>query len=175
MMSRDSCLCFATVRADETWMFRSGGRAQPVDSVVVGAAHAILCINMQDVCQVWAVQYGQGGGDDWCSSPTARLTDWLSPLDDVPLYNKEPRWWRWRRRRRRRGENLISLSFQLDTLVSVQICASVGWLSARLSSRSCWFCWHLFSPVCSEGSQISSSFFLYNNYTRVITILFTLY
>lgn len=36
-----------------------------------------------------------------------------------------------------RGENLISLSFQLDTLVSVQICASVGWLSARLSSRSC--------------------------------------
>lgn len=33
-------------------MFRSGGRAQPVDSVVVGAAHAILCINMQDVCQV---------------------------------------------------------------------------------------------------------------------------
>lgn len=100
MMSRDSCLCFATVRADETWMFRSGGRAQPVDSVVVGAAHAILCINMQDVCQVWAVQYGQGGGDDWCSSPTARVTDWLSPLDDVPLYNKEPRWW-WRRRRRR--------------------------------------------------------------------------
>lgn len=74
-----------------------------------------------------------------------------------------------------RGENLISLSFQLDTLVSVQICASVGRLSARLSSRSCWFCWHLFSPVCSEGSQISSSFFLYNNYTRVITILFTLY
>lgn len=36
-----------------------------------------------------------------------------------------------------RGENLISLSFQLDTLVSVQICASVGRLSARLSSRSC--------------------------------------
>lgn len=135
--------------------------------------HMRFCVKACRMCvRCEQVQYGQGGGDDWCSSPTARVTDWLSPLDDVPLYNKEPRWWRWRRRR---GENLISLSFQLDTLVSVQICASVGWLSARLSSRSCWICWHLFSPICSEGSQISSSFFLYNNYTRVITILFTLY
>lgn len=33
-------------------MLDSGGRAQPVDSVVVGAAHAILCKSMQDVCQV---------------------------------------------------------------------------------------------------------------------------
>lgn len=63
--------------------------------------HMRFCVKACRMCvRCERVQYGQGGGDDWCSSPTARLTDWLSPLDDVPLYNKEPRWW-WRRRWRR--------------------------------------------------------------------------
>lgn len=63
--------------------------------------HMRFCVKACRMCvRCERVQYGQGGGDDWCSSPTARVTDWLSPLDDVPLYNKEPRWWWWRRRRR---------------------------------------------------------------------------
>lgn len=79
-----------------------GERSQWI--LLLSVLHMRFCVKACRMCvRCEQVQYGQGGGDDWCSSPTARLTDWLSPLDDVPLYNKEPRWWWWRRRRRCAG------------------------------------------------------------------------